>query len=399
MRRQALAAAESWVRERLHRSAGLGAIFPSIVNTVMALHSLGYREDDPDYRGQLEELEKLEIEDEGTLRLQPCTSPVWDTAQAASTLLAAGLPPNHPALERAARWLVEREVRQPGDWQVRVPEAEAGGWYFEYANEFYPDCDETAEVLTALSQIETGDPEFSREQEAARRRGLAWLLSMQNDDGGWAAFDRGCTNEILTLVPFADHNAMIDPSCEDITGRVLEALSFEGFERSHPAVERAVEFLRRRQSPEGCWYGRWGVNYIYGTWLVLAGLERIGEDLSQEPWRRAVDWLQGCQNPDGGWGESLASYDEPRRKGEGESTASQTAWALLGLMAAGEAGSASVQRGIDYLLSTQKDDGSWDDLFWTGTGFPRVFYLRYHLYDDYFPLLALAVYRSRIEGT
>jgi squalene-hopene/tetraprenyl-beta-curcumene cyclase len=398
LRRKALRRAEAWVRERLVGSDGLGAIFPSIVNTVVAFHCLGYGPEDPAVARSLAALETMEIEDGETLRLQPCMSPVWDTAQAVSALVTTGVDAADPRLRKAVRWLLDKEVRTAGDWQLRLPDVEPGGWYFEYANEPYPDCDDTAEVLTALARVEL-DPDDARRGRETRHRGLRWLLAMQNDDGGWAAFDKGCTKEILTLVPFADHNAMIDPSCEDITGRTLETLALEGFERSDPVVAKAIRFLEDRQTPEGAWYGRWGCNYLYGTWLVLWGLGRIGVDLTRERYRRSVRWLESCQNPDGGWGESLRSYDEPELKGVGPSTASQTSWALMALMAAGETESRAVRRGVRYLLDTQLPDGSWDEKHWTGTGFPKVFYLRYHYYDDYFPLLALAEYLSRRRGS
>ena len=394
LRRKALRRAEAWVRERLVKSDGLGAIFPSIVNTVVAFRCLGYGVDDPAISQSLAELEKLEIDDGETLHLQPCLSPVWDTAQAVSALVTAGVDPAHPRLRQAARWLLDKEVRTPGDWQLRVPAVEPSGWYFEYANELYPDCDDTAEVLTALARVEL-EPDETRRARETRQRGLRWLLAMQNDDGGWAAFDKGCDKEILTLVPFADHNAMIDPSCEDITGRTLETLALEGFEPTDPVVREAIRFLEERQLPDGTWYGRWGANYIYGTWLALWGLHMAGVDLSRKRYHRSVDWLKSRQNPDGGWGESLRSYEEPELKGVGPSTASQTSWALLALMAAGETGSDAVRRGVRHLLETQLPDGSWDEEHWTGTGFPKVFYLRYHYYDDYFPLQALAEYLSR----
>lgn len=397
LRDKAIRKAEAWIRKRLEKSDGLGAIFPSIVNTVVAFRCIGHDTDDPAIAHSLAELEKLEIEDGETLHLQPCLSPVWDTAQAIASLSAAGVDRDHPALRRAAGWLLDKEVRQPGDWQVRLPEVEPSGWYFEYANELYPDCDDTAEVLTALTLVDLADADAPHAQEA-RHRALRWLLAMQNDDGGWAAFDKGCDKHILTLVPFADHNAMIDPSCEDITGRSLETLTQEGFTLQDPVMARAVKFLEDRQQEDGTWYGRWGANYIYGTWLALWGLHRAGVDLSRQRYRRSVTWLKSCQNPDGGWGESLRSYDEPELKGVGPSTASQTSWAVLGLIAAGELESEAVRRGVGYLLRTQEPEGTWDDKHWTGTGFPKVFYLRYHYYDDYFPLLALAVYRNRLGG-
>lgn len=398
LRQSAIRAAEQWILGRLEESDGLGAIFPAIVNTALAFKCLGYSNDHPAIRGQLEALEKHEVDLGDALRIQPALSPVWDTAQAVNALVMAGLPPDHPSLQRAAAWLVGREVRRPGDWRHKNPAGDVSGWYFEYANEFYPDCDDTSKVLTALARLEIPDRELRAGVRAARGRGLRWLLSMQNPDGGWAAFDRECDKEILTLIPFADHNAMIDPSWEDITGRILETLSLEGFPPSHPVVRRAVEFLNARQCDDGTWYGRWGCNYIYGTWLALWGLRAADVDLGAPRYRRSVDWLLAHQNADGGWGESLDSYEDPELKGCGPSTAAQTAWALLGLLAAGETTSEAVARGLEYLVGTQRGNGSWDDEHWTGTGFPCVFYLRYHLYDDYFPLLALGTFLRETTG-
>jgi squalene-hopene/tetraprenyl-beta-curcumene cyclase len=395
LRHRALDLAEEWIRQRLEQSDGLGAIFPPIVNTILALRCRGYAADHPLVRSQVEELLKLEIEDEETVHLQPCFSPVWDTALAAVALSEAGLSRDDPRLQRAAGWLLDREVRASGDWQRRIPKTPPGGWFFEYANEFYPDTDDTAEVLAALARVCFADEGQERRRVGAVERGLAWQLAMQNDDGGWPAFDRDCDNEILTFIPFADHNAMIDPSCDDITGRTLEALSRLGTASPRKPVNRAVEFLRRKQEADGTWYGRWGCNYVYGTWLALDGLKSAGEDLSQERYQRAGSWLRRHQNEDGGWGELPHSYDEPGRKGTGPSTPSQTAWALLGLFALGDHTSPSVRRGLDYLLRNQRYDGSWKDEFWTGTGFPRVFYLRYHLYATYFPLWAISVYRRQ----
>lgn len=394
LRRRALRAAERWILDRQPHTDGLGAIFPAIVNAVMALRCLGYPAEHPTVRHELEGLEKLVVDDGETLRLQPTLSPVWDTAQSLNALLASGLSPDHPALLRGAAWLLEREVRRPGDWRARNPRGGIGGWYFEYANEFYPDCDDTAEVLKALAGVRPADPELQERVRAARRRGLAWLASMQNDDGGWAAFDRNCALEPLAHVPFADHNAMLDPSWEDVTSRVLETLALEGHDLRVPIVRRGVDFLLSRQEEDGTWYGRWGCNYIYGTWLALQGLRGVGVDLREERFRRSVTWLCERQNADGGWGETLASYEDPRLKGRGRSTASQTAWAVLGLVAAGEADSEVALGGVEHLLRTRRLDGSWQDAAWTGTGFPGVFYLRYHLYDDYFPLLALASWRQ-----
>jgi squalene-hopene/tetraprenyl-beta-curcumene cyclase len=252
-------------------------------------------------------------------------------------------------------------------------------------------------VLTALHKVHF--PEDDRERaKQAKQRGLEWLLSMQNRDGGWASFDKGCGREYLTHIPFADHNAMIDPSTSDITARVLETLACSGIDRDSPAARRAVRFLLREQEPDGSWYGRWGCNYLYGTWLALWGLKVIGEDTTRDWGLRAADWIRGCQNGDGGWGELPASYNDPALKGRGSSTASQTAWALMGLFAAGDFTSPSVERGLDYLMVHQQDDGDWQEELWTGTGFPGVFYLRYHYYRLYFPLLALATYEKWQRG-
>ncbi|MDX1501096.1 MAG: squalene--hopene cyclase [Thermoanaerobaculia bacterium] len=334
LRRLALERAERWILERLEESDGLGAIFPPIVNTIYALDKLGYPHDDPLFRSQLDELERLEIEEEETLRVQPCLSPVWDTSQAMSALFEAGLPDDDPRLARAAEWLLDHEVRSAGDWKVKNPGCEPGGWYFEYANEPYPDCDDTAEVLLALSRVSLPGPLADR-AGAAIDRGWAWLLSMQNRDGGWASFDRGCDKEWLTYIPFADHNAMIDPSTADITARVLLTMAELGVGRDEPVARRAIDFLLREQEPDGSWYGRWGCNYLYGTWLALTALEAIGEEMSASWARRAAEWVRSCQNEDGGWGELPASYDDAAAKGRGPSNPAQTAWAVMALVAAG----------------------------------------------------------------
>jgi squalene-hopene/tetraprenyl-beta-curcumene cyclase len=389
VRRLALRRAEAWMRERFADSDGLGAIFPPIIYTIVCLRCLGHADDSPDMRWAVQQLEDLMIEDGDTLRLQPCFSPVWDTALTLKALGDAGVPGSAPSSQRAVRWLLDREVRRPGDWCVTNPGVEPGGWFFEYRNAFYPDTDDTAMVLMALARTgRSAAPDVA----PAVERGLRWLLSMQNRDGGWAAFDRDINRQLLTKVPFADHNAMLDPSCADITGRVLEALGHYGFRAGRPEVDRALAFLRRTQEPAGCWLGRWGVNYIYGTWQVLEGLARVGFDFNDPMVRRAVDWLKSVQQPGGAWGETCASYDDPSLAGQGPPTASQTAWALLGLIAAGEAGCPEVRRGIDYLVATQAADGNWEEESFTGTGFPRVFYLKYHLYRLYFPLMALARY-------
>jgi squalene-hopene/tetraprenyl-beta-curcumene cyclase len=389
VRRAAVRKAAAWMRERFADSDGLGAIFPPMIYTVVALRCLGVADDDPEMRWALKQLDDLMIEEDHTLRLQPCMSPVWDTALALNALADAGVPGAHPAAEAGCRWLLGREVRRRGDWAVGNPRLEAGGWFFEYQNGFYPDTDDTAMVLMALAKHGAAATPAGR---PAAERGLRWLLGMQNKDGGWAAFDRDINREVLTKVPFADHNAMLDPSCPDITARVLEALGHYGYGVDHPQVARALDFLRRTQGADGSWLGRWGVNYLYGTWQVLQGLRAVGFDTADPMVRRAVAWLQGVQQSGGGWGESCRSYDDPSLAGRGTPTASQTAWALLALLAAGEEGDA-VRAGVDWLVANQRE-GGWDEAPFTGTGFPKVFYLKYHLYGLYFPLMALARYAA-----
>jgi squalene-hopene/tetraprenyl-beta-curcumene cyclase len=391
IRRLALKRAAAWMREHLRESDGLGAIFPPMIYTVISLRCLGVADDAPEMKAALKQLEDLMIEEDDTVRLQPCFSPVWDTALTLNALADSELPNDHPAIERAASWLLAKEVRQAGDWSLTNAGLEPGGWFFEYRNAFYPDTDDTAMVLMALAK--SGQANTPRGRPAVER-GLRWLLGMQNRDGGWAAFDRDINREVLTRVPFADHNAMLDPSCPDITARVLEALGHYGYGVEHPQVRRAVDFLRQTQDERGCWIGRWGVNYLYGTWQVLCGLNRIGFDRGDAMVRHAVAWLQKVQQPGGGWGETCRSYDDPSLAGQGTPTASQTAWALLALLAAGESDSATVRTGIDYLTNTQGEDGNWREDLFTGTGFPKVFYLKYHLYRLYFPLMALARYQQ-----
>jgi len=384
VRRKAIERAHEWMIERLHDSDGLGAIYPPMMYSVMALDVLGYAPDHALRTEALRQFNSLMVDDGERFFFQPCFSPVWDTAIAAYALAQADA--RHAALARAAGWLLEREIRRKGDWSVKRPNTEPSGWAFEYANAFYPDIDDTAMVMLALSEAAAVD---SVAQKACHKRALEWLLAMQSSDGGWAAFDADNNWQFLSDVPFADHNAMLDPACPDITGRVLEALAAHGVDTGHRSVRRGVEWLVRNQEADGSWYGRWGVAYIYGTCFALRGLAAAGESDREAHILRAGEWLRSIQNADGGWGESCASYDEGRYV-PGPSTPSQTAWAILGLIAGGDWASLSVRHGIEYLLEAQGAEGGWEEELATGTGFPKVFYLNYHLYKDYFPLLALA---------
>ena len=418
LRRRAIKAAEKWMLDRFENSDGLGAIYPPIVWSLVALKCLGYPDNAPEVEYCHRQLEDLFIEDPQaeTIRIEPCKSPVWDTGIALRALTAGGLRCDNPAIVRAIDWLLKQQITRGGDWSETV-DAPPGGWCFEHNNDFYPDSDDTAMVLMALEeQFEPPDrsgrlpPELrlldwenadgvddSQDQIAlmdrtasAIDRGMKWMLAMQNDDGGWGAFDRNNNHRFLCYVPFADHNAMIDPSTPDVTGRVLEALGHLGCRVGHPAVDRAVEYLKRTQEPDGSWFGRWGVNYVYGTWEVLSGLVKVGVPSDDHTVAAGANWLLAHQQSCGGWGESPDTYDDPSLRGQGPVTASQTAWAVLGLIAAGLQDHPAVVRGVRYLIETQEPDGTWEETEFTGTGFPRVFYLRYHYYPIYFPLMALS---------
>lgn len=404
LREAAIRKAAEWMLDHSKGAGGLGAIYPAMANSLVALRCLGYEVTHPLVVKALSEIEALEVHDEvkdgrervETMHLQPCFSPIWDSALLINALIEMGLPQDHPSLRKAADWLVSRQATTVGDWKVSAPGAEPGGWYFQFENEQYPDVDDSAVVLMALAKVRLSSREAQR---AAIARGYRWVMAMQGSDGGWGAYDKDNNRVVFNLIPFADHRALLDPSTADLAGRCLELLGTLGFDRSQPASVRALEFLRREQEADGSWYGRWGVNYIYGTWSVLAGLRAIGEDMSAPYVRKAVAWLESRQNPDGGWGESCLSYGDQALAGRGESTPSQTAWALLALLSAGVSDSLSVIRGVNYLLRHQRSDGSWEEIRHTGTGFPRVFYLRYHWYCQYFPLWALAMYRNvRVRG-
>lgn len=401
LRAIALKNAERWMLDHVEMTDGLGAIYPAMLNAIIALRCQGYSLDDPQVIRALDEFEKLGIEDPGvpgesepSFRMQPCMSPVWDTAYAMFVLGEAGISKNDPRMLKAADWMLSKEVRHKGDWSVKVPNIEPGGWYFEYNNEFYPDVDDSAQVLLALSKV---DNPRERYQYDVSQRAIRWIWAMQCKNGGWASFDKNNTKMIFQHIPFADHNAMLDPPTVDITGRILEMLATYGVNREDPRVKRAIDFIYREQEPDGSWFGRWGVNYIYGTFLVLRGLEAMGVWNHEPQIQQAAEWIRMVQNPDGGWGESCDSYDDPKLRGIGVSTASQTAWAILGLLAAGDTRSDSVAKGIRWLLQHQESNGSWKEDRYTGTGFPRVFYLAYHMYRDYFPLLALTTYRRAMQ--
>jgi squalene-hopene/tetraprenyl-beta-curcumene cyclase len=399
VREHALRKAAQWMIERLQGAGGLGAIYPAMANSIVALLCLGYKADDPLVVKALGEIEALEVHDvvheQGqqveAMHLQPCFSPVWDTSLLINALIEAGMPQDHPALVKAAKWLLSKQTKTVGDWKISAPAAEPGGWYFQFENEVYPDVDDSAVVLMALAKVLMQDEEALR---SAIARGRRWVVAMQGTDGGWGAYDKDNNRIVFNYIPFADHRALLDPSTADLAGRCLEMLATLGYDHRHPSVAPALAFLKREQEEDGSWYGRWGVNYIYGTWSVLAGLRAIGEDPTSPYIRKAVHWLESKQNQDGGWGESCLSYGDLSHCGRGESAPSQTAWALLALMSAGVCDSFSVARGIHYLLRHQKRDGSWEEVRHTGTGFPRVFYLRYHWYCQYFPLWALAMYRN-----
>jgi squalene-hopene/tetraprenyl-beta-curcumene cyclase len=394
LRNRALREAKAWMLAHMERSEGLAAIYPAMMNSIFALMALGHGPDDPITSREIREFSRFEMEDAETIRMQPCVSPVWDTCIAMVSLEEAGLPCDHPALVKAADWMLSKQVLGPGDWQFKNKDAEPGGWAFEFRNDFFPDVDDTAFVLMALQRVKHPDP---KRMETAIRLGLQWLLSMQNKDGGWGAFDRDNDRQLLCNIPFADHNAMIDPSTADVTARVIECLGRFGWPAEHPAIQRGVKFLLKDQCEDGSWFGRWGVNYVYGTSGALRALETVSLT-AKEFCQRAVSWLRAVQKADGSFGESLWSYTDPATKGQGNSTASQTAWGLIGLLAGASPNDPAIQKSVAYLVHQQNSDGSWSEAEFTGTGFPGVFYLKYHLYRNSFPLYALARFRTQVQG-
>jgi squalene-hopene/tetraprenyl-beta-curcumene cyclase len=395
VRRAALRRCAEWIIARQEKDGCWGGIQPPWVYSLIALHLLGYGLDHPVITRGLAGLERFTIiqdSAEGPVRrLEACQSPVWDTVLAVIALADAGLPPDHTALTAAADWLLAEEVTGPGDWQVRRPELAPGGWAFEFDNDIYPDIDDTAEAVLALrrARCSAGDDNAA----AAIRRGLRWVTGMQSRDGGWGAFDADNTSTLVTKLPFCDFGAVVDPPSADVTAHAVEALAAEGLAGSR-AARRGVVWLLRAQESDGSWFGRWGANYVYGTGAVVPALIAAGVKPGKPAIRRAVGWLEAHQNPDGGWGEDMRSYDDPALAGRGASTASQTAWALLALLAAGGAGppGPAVEAGIRWLTDHQRADGSWDEPQYTGTGFPCDFYLNYHLYRLVFPVSALGRY-------
>ena len=398
-RQRAIDAAVAWVSERLNGEDGLGAIFPAMANSVMMFAVLGYPDDHPLRAIARKSVEKLLVVHEDEAYCQPCVSPIWDTGLTCHALLESGGERAVAQVQRGLDWLLPKQVLDVrGDWIARRPDIRPGGWAFQYANPHYPDVDDTAVVAMAMDRVQglTGGDGFRDSLARARE----WILGMQSENGAWGAFDADNEYHYLNNIPFADHGALLDPPTEDVTARCLSMLAqFGETTANSAAVARGVDYLRRTQLGEGSWYGRWGMNYIYGTWSVLCALNMVGVDYGAPEMRRAVDWLVAVQNDDGGWGEDGASYKLDYRGYErAPSTASQTAWAVLGLMAAGEVEHAAVARGITYLADTQDADGFWNEPRYTATGFPRVFYLRYHGYAKFFPLWAMARYRNLKRG-
>jgi len=394
LRQRAIDAALAFTEERLNGEDGMGAIYPPMANIVMMYDALGKDEDFPPRADTRRGLDKLLVIADEEAYCQPCVSPIWDTTLTAHAMMEAGGEAAVASAKRGLDWLVPKQVLDvKGDWAVKRPNTRPGGWAFQYNNAYYPDLDDTAVVVMSMDRMQRATG--GREYDAAIARGREWIEGMQSHDGGWAAFDVNNLEYYLNNIPFSDHGALLDPPTEDVTARCISMLAQLGETRDNPQVARGIEYLRKTQHPEGSWYGRWGMNFIYGTWSVLCALNAVGVSHQDPMIRKAVDWLVSVQNQDGGWGEDAVSYRLDYRGLEpAPTTASQTAWALLGLMAAGEVGNPVVARGVEYLIATQTEKGLWDEQRYTATGFPRVFYLRYHGYSKFFPLWALARYRN-----
>ncbi|KPI14377.1 squalene-hopene cyclase [Actinobacteria bacterium OK074] len=389
VRRASLKLAARWIIERQENDGCFGGIQPPAVYSLIALYLVGYDLKHPVMRAGLASLDRYAVwREDGARMIEACQSPVWDTCLAAIALADAGLPADHPQLVKAADWMLGEQVVRPGDWAVRRPGLQPGGWAFEFDNDNYPDIDDTAEVVLALRRVRHHDPE---RVERAIARGVRWNLGMQSKNGAWGAFDADNTSSYPNKLPFCDFGEVIDPPSADVTAHVVEMLAVEGLAHD-PRTRRGIEWLLAEQEPDGSWFGRWGVNYVYGTGSVVPALTAAGLPAAHPAIRRAVAWLERVQNDDGGWGEDLRSYDTAGWSGRGASTPSQTAWALMALLAAGERDSKAVQRGVEWLADTQREDGSWDEPYFTGTGFPGDFSINYHLYRQVFPLTALGRY-------
>ncbi len=392
-RNEGIKTAEKWILERQEVTGDWGGIIPAMLNSLLALKCLDYDVNDPIIERGLKAVDNFALEIENSYCVQPCVSPVWDTAWAIRALIDSGFPPDDVTIIKAGEWLIEKQILDYGDWNVKNKQGKPGAWAFEFDNRFYPDVDDSAVVVMALHQAKLPNEELKKQ---AINRALNWIATMQCKPGGWAAFDINNDQEWLNSIPYGDLKAMIDPNTADVTARVLEMLGSCNLSIQSNNLEKALDYLLQEQETEGCWFGRWGVNYIYGTSGVLSALALISPLKYAGNINQGVNWLVKIQNADGGWGETCFSYNDPSLKGKGDSTASQTAWALIGLIAAGEATGKlafdSIEKGINYLLETQRSDGTWDESYFTGTGFPCHFYLKYHLYQQYFPLIALGKY-------
>ncbi len=393
LRTRALRYVENWIVEHQDANGSWGGIEPCYLLSAMALKALGYRNDHPVLKKAIDASKELIWDLGDTALCMPCVSPNWDSALAGKALLDSGIPGDHPALRKAAQWFIDHQIFKRGDWSVKRPNLDPGGWAFQFYNDWYPDVDDSAVILMVMAEAACDD---SARRERCISAGSNWVMGMQSKDGGFAAFDVDNDSHWLNSIPLADVEAVTDPSCADLTGRVLEMMAAVGYKPDHPVASRAIDWLRRNQQPDGAWWGRWGVAYIYGTFSALSGLRAIGYDMNQ-PWiKRAVDWLKSRQNSDGGWGESPLADTDPAWRGRGTSSASQTAWAIMGLLAGEDKISEHGVRGVQWLAERQNDGGAWDEIEFTGTGFPGHFYLRYWLYSHYFPLMALGRFRRRL---